>query len=83
MRVLGVAQDASWSQSAIWQERLPFYGFELHETIKSQLVCLMGFFADGSEGSTFFGSGLSGLGLNKEAPILPSPVFNSTSIVYP
>jgi hypothetical protein len=45
MRVLGVAQDASWSQSAIWLERIPFDGFELHETIKSQVVCLMGFLA--------------------------------------
>ena len=45
MRVLGVAQDPSWSQMGIWQERIPFDGFELHETIKSQVVCLMGFFA--------------------------------------
>jgi hypothetical protein len=45
LRVLGVAQDPSWSQIGVWQERIPFDGFELHETIKSQVVCLMGFFA--------------------------------------
>ena len=45
MHVLGVAQDPSWSQMGIWPERIPFDGFELHETIKSQVVCLMGFFA--------------------------------------
>jgi hypothetical protein len=45
MRILGLAQVPSWSQKGIWPERIPFDGFELHETIKSQVVCLMGFFA--------------------------------------
>ncbi len=50
-------------------KRNPFlpYGDQRPRSISSNAknthrVCLTGFFEDGSDGSTFFGSGLSGLG---------------------